>query len=190
MGCHNRIASGLSIRSTTRPSIVSRTPHHVCPYRIQLDTVAAGQNIIFILRQTRLEPTFPQRTTTPVRSIDVLHITPPKILHHQCGTVGSSWRNQQMHMIGHQHIGMYFTTVFISLILQRFQIAVIVFFRIKARAAIVAALNDVPCNPSHSQPCPPWHCETPFQLINCGLPPVVLGPPPTSTLALDCTDQK
>lgn len=52
-------------------------------------------------------------------------------------------------MIRHQAIGMYFTSIFFRLEFKLLQIKQIVLVMVETRAAIVAALNDVPGNPGN-----------------------------------------
>jgi hypothetical protein len=67
---------------------------------------------VLALRQTGSEATLPHRATTPVRPVDILHVALPQVFHHQASAVLLLRRDQQMHMIGHQAVGVNVTAKF------------------------------------------------------------------------------
>jgi hypothetical protein len=76
------------------------------PHRAQLDIAHVRQDIVIFLRQARTKPPHPKRPATPVSPVEILHIALPHRLHQPPGAIRRIRRNQQMHMIRHQHIGM------------------------------------------------------------------------------------
>ncbi len=72
-----------------------------------------------------------------------MHIAPPERLHHLRDPVFLHRRDQQVDVVGHQHIGMDPAVGFLGRDGQVFEIAPVVLFSQKARFAVVAALNDV-----------------------------------------------
>ena len=68
------------------------------------------------------------------------------MLHEQSGTVGFCWREQQVYMIGHQHIGVHGAAELVGKLFQVLQVELVILFSMKADGAIVAALDDVPRN--------------------------------------------
>ena len=68
------------------------------------------------------------------------------MLHQSPGAVCFGWREQQVYVIGHQHIGVYGAAKLVGKLFQVVQVELVVLFGMKADGAIVAALNDVPSN--------------------------------------------
>jgi hypothetical protein len=73
------------------------------------------------------------------------------MLHQQGDTVLTHRRKQHVHMIRHQHIGMYSTARFIRLLSQHIQIAMVIIGCIKTGAAIIAVLKDMPRDTRYRQ---------------------------------------
>jgi hypothetical protein len=66
------------------------------------------------------------------------------VLHHQGGSLGPLRRDQQVHVVGHQHVGVDGAAVLLSLFFQRVQIPPIVLLSVETGRAIIPALDDVP----------------------------------------------
>lgn len=75
--------------------------HHRHPYRVKFDVTVATQQIGHFPDQTGAESPFPQRPTTAVGSIDILHVTLPQAFHYSRRTVAAFRCYQQMDVIGH-----------------------------------------------------------------------------------------
>src|SRR5437870_4555428 len=84
-----------------RPAMVARMPDHPRSNRIDLDIAAAGEEIgLAVDRRGAIAP-LPQRAGS---SIDRVDVAPAVRLYDAWQTVGRSWRNQQVHVVGHQDI--------------------------------------------------------------------------------------
>ena len=117
--------------------------YHACPYRIQFNLTLASQQIDFILHQTGAETSFPERSTTAIGAIYILHITLTQCFQQQCRRLDPVSRNHKMHMIGHQYIGMNLATGLTGLFGQSVQIDRIIFVGKETGLAIVAMLPDM-----------------------------------------------
>jgi len=73
----------------------------------------------------------------------VLHIALTQVLHQQSAAINGLRRQQQMHVIGHEAVGMHRTAEAVGKLLQVVQIERVILFMEKTGAAIVAALDDV-----------------------------------------------
>jgi hypothetical protein len=71
------------------------------------------------------------------------HVPPPQRLHHPPDGACVLRRHQQVHVIGHQHVGMHATAEFQARLAQRAQVIAVVVRLEEARLAIVATLHHV-----------------------------------------------
>jgi hypothetical protein len=71
------------------------------------------------------------------------------MLHQQRGTVAALGREQQMHVIGHQHVGMHRAAETAREFAQMGQVEAVVLFGEEAHRTIVAPLDDVPGDPGN-----------------------------------------
>ena len=97
-------------------------------------------------------------------------------------------RHHQMHMIGHQHIGVNGTVIFPGLLGEYIEVVEIVLFCIEAGTTIIAALDNMPGDSRHYDTRASWHPGPPCpfaksvyricadNLKNRGLSPVVMCP--------------
>ena len=110
--CQKRFMTGqeralltLRVGPVARPAILARMFHHAGPHRIQLDVALTRQQIVLLLRQTGAETPLPQASGAAVRAIHILHIALPQRLHQCPRTLGTPGGQQQVHVVGHQDIG-------------------------------------------------------------------------------------
>jgi len=75
-------------------------------HRIEFYVAVTGHEVGFTVDQMRLELAFPQRPRSPVRSVDNPDILSANVLHHGRNGARLRGRDQQMHVVGHQHISM------------------------------------------------------------------------------------
>jgi hypothetical protein len=66
--------------------------------------------------------------------------------------IGLAWRDQQVDMVGHQHIGMDCTAVFLRRFAQTFQVEAQVLVRKEGRLTVIATLDDMLREPRHIEP--------------------------------------
>jgi hypothetical protein len=89
------------------------------------------------------KPAFPKRSGTLVPPIKVLDIVLPETTHEHAGTVTATGRQQQMHVVGHQHVGVDVTGGTVRVTLQERQIHQVVGLTGKAKVAIVSTLDEM-----------------------------------------------
>ena len=75
-----------------------------CNARVH-NVAVASQYVVLALRQTGTKAPFPQRAAAAVDAVYVLHVALPEMFHHLACAVGLLRSEQQMHMVGHQHVG-------------------------------------------------------------------------------------
>ena len=102
-----------SSNSPCLPTLLAASPrntaghHHAGTHRIKLNIAVARQQVGFGLGQAGTEPAFPQRPGALIAAVEILHITLPQLPHHLPRTLARLRRQQQMNVIGHQHISMH-----------------------------------------------------------------------------------
>lgn len=87
------------------PAVFLRIFHHARTNRGQFNVARAGQHVVFRPGLAGATAASPQRTAAPATAVDVLHVAPPQVFHHQRGAVFMLLREQQMHVIGHRCAG-------------------------------------------------------------------------------------
>src|SRR5574343_998348 len=143
---YQAILLALSVNAITRPTILGRMRHHTGPNRIHLDIALASQQITLLLDQAGAESSLPQRARTAISSIHILHIALPQSLHQHPHSITGSRRQQQMHMISHQHIGVDQAARLAGIFLQPIKIEAIILVGDEASLSVIATLDDVQGN--------------------------------------------
>lgn len=82
MQAQSRIVMSVRIREMTRPWILIRRGHHGRTHRVELDVAMARQYVSIAVDETGFVAAFPERTGSPVGSIDVSDVVPSQALHH------------------------------------------------------------------------------------------------------------
>jgi hypothetical protein len=95
------------------------------------------------LHQARFEPAFPQGAGSPMPVIHVRHVAATKILHRPADALRIVRRQQQVNVIGHQHIGMDGAVPALHSLRQPLQIDPPVVVLEEDRLPIVAPLHDM-----------------------------------------------
>ena len=91
------------------------------------------------------EPLVVLRTDAkPVGAVDILHVALTQVFHQQRGAIGLFRREQQVHVIGHKHIGMHSAAKALGNFSQEVQIEAVVFVAEKANGAVIPSLDDMP----------------------------------------------
>jgi len=139
----------LRICPEARPPVVGRMLHHARPHRVQLDIPVARQHIAFVLGEARPKSAFPERPTTLVGSIHILHVALPEPLHQDGHGIDSGGAQQDMNVVCHEDIGVYRTSGFGRVCPQAVKIEAVVLLRKETRLAIVASLNQVHRDAGH-----------------------------------------
>jgi hypothetical protein len=94
------------IRTVTRPSVLVGLRDHPGANRIEFDVTTTGQRVAPRIHQARLEATFPQRSRTPVPTIERAYVIARESMHQPRHATRFVGRHKQMHVVTHQHIGM------------------------------------------------------------------------------------
>ena len=143
------------------PAIVLRSHHHAGADRIEFDVAVTGQHVFFALRETRSKATLPQGAAALIGAIDVLHVALAQVFHQQPSAVFSLGCEQQMHVVGHQHVGVYRAAELVGKLFEVVKVKLVVLFAVETDGAIVAALDDVPGNAGKGQAGATghWRCE-------------------------------
>jgi hypothetical protein len=157
MRIEQRIAFAFGVPPITRPWIFGRMFDEPSANRIEFDVALAREEVSFFLGQTRAEAAFPERTGTPISSIDVLDVALPQRFHQGANTVSRCRRNKQMHVVRHQHESMNPTAGLDGILLEPVEVQAVVLVRKKAGLPIVAPLNEVHGNGAKRQAGAPRH---------------------------------
>jgi hypothetical protein len=86
------------------PALDFHTRHHPGPERIELDIAHAGEETSLGIGSP-CSDTFPQGLCASVDLVDVIHVAPTERLHHLRNPAFLHMRDQQVDVVGHQHIG-------------------------------------------------------------------------------------
>ena len=78
-----------------------------------------------------------------ILAIHVLDIALPQRFHQVARRPGALWRDEQMNVVGHQHIGMDATTVRANVFRETFQIEAVVFIGKETGLPVVPVLDEV-----------------------------------------------
>lgn len=110
---------------------------------IELDISAAREQVVLGFGKARAEASFPQRTAAPVSPVHVLGITLPQVLHRQRAAVDPARREQQVHVTGHETMGVHRAFELDRQLAQVSKVKRTIPIAIEAGAAVVSALNDM-----------------------------------------------
>ena len=135
--------------------------HHARADGIELDVAIAGQQVALALDRRRPKASLPERAGPPVGRVDMPDIADAEPLHHPRRAVGGAGGQQQVHVVGHQDIGVHGASVVPRRLRQKPAIARIVVVMEEDRLPIVAALDHVhrlirqkiPPKPRHQPAC-------------------------------------
>lgn len=131
------------MHTKARPAIIARPRHHAGAHRIELDVTLAGQQVVLGLHRRRAEAALPQRTAAPVCAVDILRMLLPDLLHQRGAALLVLWRQQQMHMVGHQAESMDRAAGALGRHMQYIEIAAIILVGEEDRLPVVAALDHM-----------------------------------------------
>ena len=151
MGSDQVVTVAQRVRTEARPGIGAGSIDHSGAHGIELDVALATQQIAFGLNDAGPETPLPQRTAAIVDAIDVLHVALSQVLHQQRGPIAPARREQQVHVVGHQDIGVDRAYVARRQLLQMVEIAAVVVIGKEAGAAIVPTLDDVQWGAGNAQ---------------------------------------
>ena len=125
------------------PAVVARVGDHRGAQRIEFDVAVAVHQVVAITDQAGLVAALPQRARAVVGDVDIADIAPPEGLHGTGDRAGALWHEQQVHMVGHQRVGMDHAALAPCHVAQFAAIAEVVGVGEETGLAVVAALDDV-----------------------------------------------
>ena len=88
------------------PAVALRRCDHAGPHRVEFDVAVAGQQVTRAVHQRRLESPFPEGARPAIAGIERPHVAPPDRLHHARRRAALGRGEQQVHVVGHQDVGM------------------------------------------------------------------------------------
>lgn len=110
------------------PAVVCRVIHRPRTHRIEFDIPLTQQKIDIGLHQRRLVTAVPQSAGTAISLVDVLHIAPAQRDHQRGNRLWRRRRKQQVHVVGHLHIGVQQATGCLECLTQPFAVGKIIVF--------------------------------------------------------------
>jgi hypothetical protein len=119
--------------------------------RIQFDIPVARQDVPGRFDQAGLVPALPQAAGSLMLSIEVMGIALRQHVHQCRASCGATRRQEQMHVIAHEAVGVNGATGLLRDIAQQSQVNKMIAFLPKTDHAIVAALNNVDGKVRHDQ---------------------------------------
>lgn len=125
------------------PTILVRIGDHRGAQGIEFDMAVAVHDVVATVDRTGLVATFPQCAAAVIPVIDVADIAPAKRLQRARDGVRLLRGQQQVHMVGHQHVGMHRTAFAQGGFAQQRAITEVVRLDEEAGLAAVAALQDM-----------------------------------------------
>jgi hypothetical protein len=131
------------IMREARPRIIVRCRNHSGSHRIELDIAAACEQVPVRIDNHRLESTLPQRPAPSVSLVDPTHITSTESLHHAARPVDIARRDEKVHVIGHEYVGMDVAPASAAGRVQRVPVFHVVFRREEDGLPIVSSLDDM-----------------------------------------------
>ena len=140
---HERIRVTERIAVVTRPGVIPGGGKHRRAYRVEFDIAIAGEQIGERLHQAGLEAPLPQGAAAPVFRIDVGNVLTADVLHHAAQGLMRLGRDEQVHMVGHQDIGMDLAAPAAGGLGEPPEIGPVVVVGEKDGLAVVTALDDV-----------------------------------------------
>jgi hypothetical protein len=126
-----------------RPCVILRLRHDVRAHGVEVDVGHARQQITIGLNERGAVAPFPQRAGARVHFVEHLHIAAADCLHHLGQTLICLWREQQMQVIAHQHIGVDVDLVHAALLEQQIEHALVISNSAKNVLPVVAPQDDV-----------------------------------------------
>ena len=105
-----------------------RVHDHLRAHGVALDVAAAAQKIGFRVHQACLESPLPQRAAAAVDVVDVAHEAPgPGAASCANGHMAAASGGKQVHVIGHEHVGVDAAVILLHRLEQPVKVTAIVF---------------------------------------------------------------
>jgi hypothetical protein len=128
-----------------------------CADGILLDVSLAFEQVETRIHRNRLEPSLPHRAGPSVRLVEVLDVALAQPTHRAGDVLGLVGRDQQVHMIGHQHVRVHVAGVQAARFLEQAKVGSEIIADFEAATAVVSALDDVQRIAGQLQTRVTWH---------------------------------
>jgi len=132
-----------SVGAVTGPRVVSWIGNHSGAYRVELNVALAYEQVGLRLHERGFVPTVPECAGSTVSVIDVLDVAPADRDNQPRDRGRVFWGEQEMDMVGHQHVGVKLAVLVLQGVAQPAEVGVAILIVEKAGSAIVATLHDV-----------------------------------------------
>src|SRR5690606_18964885 len=107
VGLDQRVGRAARVGGVARPRVIRRIGHHPGAHRVELDVPVAPQQVVVAVDQAGLVAAFPQGAGAAVAVVDVADVAPAEGLHEARQRRGLLRGQQQVHVVGHQHVRMH-----------------------------------------------------------------------------------
>lgn len=131
------------VPSVGRPAILVGCSDHAGGNWIHLDVAIAGKQVVIGIDQAGLVPALPQRAGAAIALVDIKHVISAHVLHQPGDRVLLLRSHQQMHMVGHEHVGVQPNAKAPQPLSQQLQVEQVVIITEETDRPIIAALNDM-----------------------------------------------
>lgn len=140
---NQRVRLPVRVSAITGPQVIARMRHDTGPHRVELDVTRAGEKVLFAVDQRGFVSPLPLGTGTSISVIDVLDIAATDGLHDLGKAGGVIRREQQVGMIGHQHIRVHGTAMLATGFLETLPVERIILLGKEGDTAVIPTLDDV-----------------------------------------------
>jgi len=145
------------IDSIAGPAIVIRRGDHARAHRIEFDITHACEQVVLTGNQTPLVPSFPKRAAFSIGMVHIRDVTAADILNQSADGFSVLGGDQQMDMIGHQHVGMNRTIMLLRAFVKPVQVRGIILITKERRLTTIAALDNMSGDARQIEARLSWH---------------------------------
>lgn len=145
--CQQGVVPAHGILVVAAPPVGRGRIRHGGAHGIEFAVLVAGQHVPLRIDRAGIVAAFPQGSGAAIPGIDAAHVASSQRLHHPGYLARRLRRDQQVHVVGHQDIGVDDTVLLQCGLAQVGQVTSVVGFGKEAGQAIIAALDDVPGDP-------------------------------------------
>ena len=102
-----RVVPPQRVRAEARPAVLVRRRDQARAHRVQLDVAHAGEQVPPRLKRQRFDALLPERAAALMRLVGVARVALGKRAHQARGAFRPRRRQQQVHVVAHQHVGVH-----------------------------------------------------------------------------------
>jgi len=131
------------VGAVAAPAVVRRVIDHARPYRVEFDIAHGGQQVGVGLYQRGFVAAVPEGAGALLGAVEVLDVASTEGDEELGDGFGSLWRQEQVHVVGHQYVGVKLAAGLPERLVQPAKVGEVVLFVKEAGVAIVPALHNV-----------------------------------------------